>query len=44
MERRRDRKREEERDSLEEKQSGTLIAKSELKERVGHAVIITDPI
>lgn len=37
-----------ERDSLEEKteekQSGALIAKSELKERGRHAVIITDPI
>ena len=29
---------------LEEKQSGALIAKSELKERGRHAVIITDPI
>lgn len=40
---------EKERDSLEEKkveekQSGALIAKSELKERGRHAVIITDPI
>lgn len=37
-------KRQRQRDSLEEKQSGALIAKSELKERGRHAVIITDPI
>lgn len=32
------------RKELEEKQSGALIAKSELKEQGRHAVIITDPI
>lgn len=45
----RGRERERERQSggkkkVEEKQSGALIAKSELKERGRHAVIITDPI
>ena len=45
MERGRDRGRETVwRKKLEEKQSGALIAKSELKERGRHAVIITDPI
>lgn len=45
MERGRDRGRETVwRKKLEEKQSGALMAKSELKERDRHAVIMTDPI